>query len=165
VCLLNAKRQSAGLTLVCATHVFLVEPSVNPATELQAMGRVHRLGQTKETWVHRYLIRDTVEVEVYKLNQKRAIRIQSDSSELVKLEKGTEGEAVQDDDLERLLLVEMQRSGCKPPTEQDLMRIQVDVAATSRAMAQASKQSVPPSTSSRKRKGIPRRRDDPGDLE
>jgi E3 ubiquitin-protein ligase SHPRH len=61
VFMLNAKSQSSGLTLVCATHVFLIEPVVQKGLELQAINRVHRIGQTKETFVWRYLIEDTVE--------------------------------------------------------------------------------------------------------
>lgn len=41
VFMLNAKSQSQGLTLVAATHVFLVEPVINTALELQ--GRCHVL--------------------------------------------------------------------------------------------------------------------------
>ena len=31
----------------------VVEPQLDPASELQAIGRVHRIGQERETWVHR----------------------------------------------------------------------------------------------------------------
>lgn len=40
-----------GLTLTCAKYVFLLEPTVAPSFELQAVGRVDRMGQTQETKV------------------------------------------------------------------------------------------------------------------
>ncbi|KAK8397451.1 hypothetical protein O3P69_004894 [Scylla paramamosain] len=54
-----------GLNIVEARHVVLVEPILNPAAELQAIGRVHRIGQTKETTVHRFLVRKTIEERMY----------------------------------------------------------------------------------------------------
>ena len=73
VFLLNATTQSSGLTLVAATHVFLVEPNLNPAIERQAIHRVHRIGQTRATTVHRLIMRDTVELKVLQINQSRAL--------------------------------------------------------------------------------------------
>ncbi|KAJ3207758.1 hypothetical protein HDU67_007260 [Dinochytrium kinnereticum] len=64
VFMLHAKSQSSGLTLVNATHVFLVEPVLNSGLEVQAVGRVHRIGQTKVTHVHRYAVLDTVEERI-----------------------------------------------------------------------------------------------------
>ncbi|KAK7075567.1 hypothetical protein SK128_005040 [Halocaridina rubra] len=54
-----------GLNLIEAQHVILVEPILNPASELQAIGRVHRIGQSKETFVHRFLVRGTIEERMH----------------------------------------------------------------------------------------------------
>ncbi|KAF9926729.1 hypothetical protein BGZ67_007979 [Mortierella alpina] len=67
VFMLHAKSQSAGLTLLSATHIFICEPLVNPVLQAQAVSRVHRIGQTKVTFVHYYLIRDTVEIPCFNL--------------------------------------------------------------------------------------------------
>ncbi|XP_071801260.1 E3 ubiquitin-protein ligase SHPRH-like [Asterias amurensis] len=56
---------SKGLNIIEATHVLLVEPILNPASELQAVGRVHRIGQTRPTVVHRFLVRDTIEERLH----------------------------------------------------------------------------------------------------
>ena len=56
-----------GLNLIEATHVLLVEPILNISQEVQAIGRVHRIGQSKTTFIHRFLIRDTIEEVIYKL--------------------------------------------------------------------------------------------------
>ncbi|XP_050989525.1 E3 ubiquitin-protein ligase SHPRH [Labeo rohita] len=61
ILLLPLHTGSNGLNIIEATHVLLVEPILNPAHELQAIGRVHRIGQTKSTFVHRFLIKSTIE--------------------------------------------------------------------------------------------------------
>ncbi|KJE94201.1 hypothetical protein CAOG_04881 [Capsaspora owczarzaki ATCC 30864] len=67
VFLLHSRHKSSGLTLVAATHVFLMDPIINPAVELQAINRVHRIGQTAETHVHRFIVENTIEQQVLRL--------------------------------------------------------------------------------------------------
>jgi hypothetical protein len=69
--MLHAKSQSAGLNLVAATQydsfyscvysVFLIEPIMHTGLVQQALGRIHRIGQTKPTYVWRYRIQGSVE--------------------------------------------------------------------------------------------------------
>lgn len=71
--LLHAKGQSTGLNLVVASHVFLCEPLINTAIELQAIARVHRIGQHHPTNVWMYLIADTVEESIYDISVTRRL--------------------------------------------------------------------------------------------
>ena len=70
---LHAKAQASGLNLVNATHVFLCEPLINTAIELQAIARVHRIGQHQPTTVWMYLVEDTVEKSIYEISIKRRL--------------------------------------------------------------------------------------------
>jgi E3 ubiquitin-protein ligase SHPRH len=78
--LLDAKSDSSGLTLVNATCVFLCEPLINPAIELQAINRVHRIGQQRPTTVFMYLISDTVEEAIYDISVARRLEHISSNS-------------------------------------------------------------------------------------
>jgi E3 ubiquitin-protein ligase SHPRH len=59
------------LNLVNASHVFLCEPLLNTALELQAIARVDRIGQQQETNVWLYLVDGTVEESIHQLSVKR----------------------------------------------------------------------------------------------
>eukprot|EP00111_Clytia_hemisphaerica_P001173 TCONS_00003350-protein len=67
VLLLPLHSGAKGLNIIEASHLILTEPALNPSDELQAVGRVHRIGQDKETYVHRFFVRDTVEEKMYHL--------------------------------------------------------------------------------------------------
>lgn len=60
--------------------MILVEPLVNPGVEAQVVGRVHRIGQTRKTFVHSFVTRDTVEENVYRLNRERAANVNASIS-------------------------------------------------------------------------------------
>ena len=64
VLLLHAKQQSSGLTLVCAQHLILCEPSTCIELELQAIARIHRIGQRENATVHRFVVRSSVEERI-----------------------------------------------------------------------------------------------------
>ncbi|CDM34981.1 hypothetical protein DTO013E5_3120 [Penicillium roqueforti] len=70
---LHGKAQSSGLNLTVATHVFLCEPLINTAIELQAIARVHRIGQNRPTTVWMYLISGTVEESIYEISVTRRL--------------------------------------------------------------------------------------------
>ncbi|KAH8131287.1 E3 ubiquitin-protein ligase SHPRH [Trichoderma asperellum] len=69
--LLHARAHSSGLNLVNASHVFLCEPLLNTALELQAIARVDRIGQQHETTVWLYIVSGTVEESIYNLSVRR----------------------------------------------------------------------------------------------
>ena len=49
------------MDLTAANHVHLVEPHWSPMAEAQAVDRVHRIGQTREVTVIRYIASNTIE--------------------------------------------------------------------------------------------------------
>jgi DNA repair protein RAD16 len=70
-CLFSLKAGGVGLNLVQATHVFLLDPWWNPAVEEQAINRVHRIGQNKPVVVVRFVIKNTIEQRILKLQQNK----------------------------------------------------------------------------------------------
>lgn len=62
--LLNVKTLGAGLNLFNAQHIFLLDPIINQGDELQAMSRNNRIGQTRETFVWNFMIKNSVEENI-----------------------------------------------------------------------------------------------------
>ncbi|PCC43921.1 DEAD/DEAH box helicase [Brevibacterium aurantiacum] len=72
VFLISLKAGGFGLNLTEADYVFLMDPWWNPATENQAIDRAHRIGQTKNVMVYRYVAEGTIEEKVLALQKKKA---------------------------------------------------------------------------------------------
>lgn len=64
VLILSLRAASFGLNLVHAALVVFLEPALNRGMELQAIGRVHRLGQTRPVSVVHLIARGTVEERI-----------------------------------------------------------------------------------------------------
>ncbi len=69
--LISLKAGGFGLNLTSADYVFIVDPWWNPAVELQAIDRTHRIGQTKKVVTYRLISKDTVEEKVLRLQKKK----------------------------------------------------------------------------------------------
>ncbi len=54
-----------------ANRVFLLEPAINPALAAQAIGRVYRLGQTRNVEIIRLLMKDSIETRISQLIDKK----------------------------------------------------------------------------------------------
>ncbi|KAG7395137.1 DNA helicase rad5 [Phytophthora boehmeriae] len=71
VLVISLKAGGVGLNLTCASVVILLDPWWNPGVEEQAIDRVHRLGQTRDVLVKRYVVNDTVEDMILQLQQRK----------------------------------------------------------------------------------------------
>ncbi|KAI0363945.1 hypothetical protein BV20DRAFT_975060 [Pilatotrama ljubarskyi] len=69
VILVSIKCGGVGLNLVSANRVINLDLAWNYATESQAYDRVHRLGQEKEVFVKRFVIRDSIEERMLQLQE------------------------------------------------------------------------------------------------
>jgi non-specific serine/threonine protein kinase len=72
--LISLKAGGVGLNLTAADNVILIDPWWNPAVEMQATDRTHRIGQDKPVFVYRLVVRDSVEEKILELqSRKRAL--------------------------------------------------------------------------------------------
>jgi superfamily II DNA or RNA helicase len=65
--LLSLKAGGAGLNLTAADTVIHYDPWWNPAVEMQATDRAHRIGQDKPVFVYKLIAQGTVEEKILKL--------------------------------------------------------------------------------------------------
>eukprot|EP01064_Diplonema_japonicum_P014608 TRINITY_DN2228_c2_g1_i2.p1 TRINITY_DN2228_c2_g1~~TRINITY_DN2228_c2_g1_i2.p1 ORF type:complete len:1350 (+),score=403.07 TRINITY_DN2228_c2_g1_i2:35-4084(+) len=71
--LLSLRAGGEGLNLQIANHVFTLDPWWNPAVELQAIQRAHRIGQTKPVTAVRFVTQNTIEEKMYQLQEKKQL--------------------------------------------------------------------------------------------
>ena len=69
---ISLKSGGFGLNLVEADYVVLLDPWWNPATEQQAIDRVHRIGQERPVFVYRLIAADTIESKVMTLKASKS---------------------------------------------------------------------------------------------
>lgn len=71
--LISLKAGGEGLNLQNANHVILIDPWWNPAVEMQAVQRAHRIGQRKPVHAVRYVTRNSVEERMTELQEKKML--------------------------------------------------------------------------------------------
>jgi SNF2 family DNA or RNA helicase len=64
ILMLSLKAGGVGLNLTAANHVFHFDRWWNPAVENQATDRAYRIGQTRTVFVHKYVVRGTLEERI-----------------------------------------------------------------------------------------------------
>jgi SNF2 family DNA or RNA helicase len=70
--LISLKAGGVGLNLTAADYVFILDPWWNPASEMQALSRAHRIGQDKNVFVYRYITSDSIEEKISRLQEKKS---------------------------------------------------------------------------------------------
>lgn len=71
VFLISLKAGGFGLNLTAADYVFHYDPWWNPAVEMQATDRTHRIGQTQNIFVYKFITKNTVEDKILLLQEKK----------------------------------------------------------------------------------------------
>ncbi|MDR0682987.1 MAG: DEAD/DEAH box helicase [Dysgonamonadaceae bacterium] len=68
---ISLKAGGTGLNLVAADYIFIIDPWWNPAAEMQALSRSHRIGQDKNVMVYRFISDNTIEEKILLLQEKK----------------------------------------------------------------------------------------------
>ncbi|KAA1244565.1 DEAD/DEAH box helicase [Aquimarina sp. RZ0] len=96
---ISLKAGGVGLNLTKASYVVLLDPWWNPFIEKQAIARSHRIGQTNNVMVSRFITKNTIEEKIVQLQKRKKhlsdeiiskdaipdyIKIENDLNELLK---------------------------------------------------------------------------------
>jgi SNF2 family DNA or RNA helicase len=71
IILVSIKAGGQGLNFTAANKVYMMEPQFNPGVEQQAIDRVHRLGQERDVFIKHYIMSESVEEGILKLQKKK----------------------------------------------------------------------------------------------
>lgn len=69
--LISLKAGGTGLNLTEADYVFIIDPWWNPAAEMQAVSRAHRIGQNKKVMVYRFISSHSIEEKIISLQEEK----------------------------------------------------------------------------------------------
>lgn len=76
VFLISLKAGGFGLNLTEADYVFHYDPWWNPAVETQATDRTHRIGQSKNVFVYKFITKNSIEEKILHLQAKKQKMVQ-----------------------------------------------------------------------------------------
>ncbi|OJD17869.1 hypothetical protein AJ78_02041 [Emergomyces pasteurianus Ep9510] len=71
VLLISLRAGGVGLNLTAANQVFMMDPWWSFATEAQAIDRVHRMGQLKDVSVIRFIVKDSIEGRILRIQERK----------------------------------------------------------------------------------------------
>ena len=75
--LISLKTGGVGLNLTAADYVIHLDPWWNPAVEMQASDRAHRIGQDKPVFIYKIIAHETVEEKILQLQEKKRALVKS----------------------------------------------------------------------------------------
>lgn len=69
----SLKAGGVGLNLTVADYVFILDPWWNPAAEMQALSRTHRIGQQNKVIAYRFITTDSIEEKIRHLQESKTL--------------------------------------------------------------------------------------------
>ncbi|CAL9736807.1 DNA repair protein Rad5p [Monosporozyma servazzii] len=71
ILLLSLKAGGVGLNLTCASYAYMMDPWWSPSMEDQAIDRIHRIGQTNNVKVFRFIIEGSIEEKMLRIQERK----------------------------------------------------------------------------------------------
>ncbi|KAL4968889.1 DEAD/DEAH box helicase [Aspergillus stella-maris] len=71
VLLISLRAGGVGLNLTAANNVYMMDPWWSFAIEAQAIDRVHRMGQTRDVNVTRFIVKDSIEGRMLRIQERK----------------------------------------------------------------------------------------------